>query len=173
MLKDYILKSAGKTASYAAWAKKNVRDIIIILLFAAAIPLMIVKNPEISYNGKAKDMENIKNNKRKTLSLILEASNREYKEIFDKNVFAADGKYPPDPAQKAEVKKVYTYKLIGVLSSKQKIAVLIDNEGQYYYKQQGETLPDDTIISELTMTSVTLKNHEGEIKLLKIFSVKK
>ncbi|WP_420266564.1 hypothetical protein [Candidatus Magnetominusculus dajiuhuensis] len=171
MLKDNILKSAAKAAQYVAWAKSNAKDIIIILLFAAAIPLMIVKNPEISYNSRARGMEGIQNNKKRTLALILEASKRDHEEVFKKNIFMADGKYPPDPSQKVEVKKVYVYTLIGVLSSKQKVAVLLDNEGQYHYSQKGETLHGETLISEVTMTSVTLKNQEGEIKL-KIFSIK-
>lgn len=159
-----------RLAAYAAWLKKNTKDIIIIFLFAAIVPLMIVKNPVISYNGKAREMESIQNNKKKTLSLILETSKRDYNEIFKKNVFTADGKYPPDPLQKGQSKK--SYKLIGVLSSAQMVAVLLDDEGQYHYKQKGQSLPDETIISALTMTSVTLKNQEGE-QTLKIFSIKK
>ncbi|KWT90994.1 hypothetical protein [Candidatus Magnetominusculus xianensis] len=163
-------KGAARAAEYVSWVKRNAKDLLIIILIAAGIPLMIVKNPEISYNARGRDMESIQNNKKKTLALILETSKRDYKEIFIKNVFTADGKYPPDPLQKGDTKK--TYKLIGVLSSQQKVAVLLDNEGQYHYRREGQFLPSETLVSELTMTSVTLKNQEGEIKL-KIFSVKK
>ncbi|MBF0320798.1 MAG: hypothetical protein HQL01_13450 [Nitrospirae bacterium] len=159
--------AALSTTSYVARIKRHARDIIIILLFAAAIPLMIVKNPEISYTVKAKDMESIQNNKKRTLALIIDTYKRDYNEVFKKNIFMADGKYPPDPLQKSEVKK--TYKLVGVLTS---VAVLVDNEGQYYYKKEGEPLPGDTVITKVARTTVTLKNQEGEIQL-KIFSVKK
>jgi type II secretory pathway component PulC len=171
-VKDYITRliSGIRTTGYAAAAKKNAKDIIIILLFTAAIPLLVVKNPEISYNSKAKDMESMQNNKKRTLALILETSKRDYKEVFKKNIFMADGKYPPDPLFKGDTKKTYT--LVGVISSEKKVAVLVDNEGRYHYVKQGESLPGETIIAAIASTSVTLKNQEGEIQL-KIFSIKK
>ncbi|MCG6553617.1 MAG: hypothetical protein L7F77_14935 [Candidatus Magnetominusculus sp. LBB02] len=168
MLNNYIRNGAAKAA---AWSKRYAKDILIIILLSAAIPQMIVKNPVISYNGRAaKDMESIRNNKKRTLALILETSKRDYKEIFRRNVFTADGKYPADPMQQGEMK--LTYKLIGILSSGRKVAVIADSEGRYYYRQEGQQLPDETVLSEVAMTSITLKNQEGEIKL-KIFSVKK
>jgi hypothetical protein len=96
------------------------------------------------------------------------------KELKDRNIFSADGRYPMPKAGSAGMKDPLLknpYTLIGILQGEEKKAVFREYTGSIVFLTIGKKLIDDSIITRIDSTSVEVKKGK-EKKELKIFDVK-
>jgi len=96
------------------------------------------------------------------------------KELKDRNIFSADGRYLTPGAVSAGMKGPLPenpYTLIGILQGEEKKAVFREYTGSIVFLTIGKKLIDDSIITRIDSTSVEVKKGK-EKKELKIFDVK-
>jgi hypothetical protein len=96
------------------------------------------------------------------------------KELKDRNIFSADGRYPTPGAGSTDMKGPLPenpYTLIGILQGEEKKAVFREYTGSIVFLTIGKKLIDESIITRIDNTSVEVKKGK-EKKELKIFDVK-
>lgn len=151
--------------------KRYLRDIISILVLALLIPILLTNRPDISYKEQpvARDIPRVKE-KAEEKGMEKVAPAKDFSNIEKRNIFSPDGSYITGKG-KTPLTEI-SYRLIGVLTSGLKRAVIADNTGEVFILKKGGKLYDGSVISRIDNTSVTLQMGRTK-KELKIFDIKK
>ena len=150
-------------------------DCLSLVLLSVLAPHMMVKKQRIDYRDKIPQSIGVEENKKAKLTGIQSIMEREYSAIKVRNLFAQDGRYEPDPtvvpAPVPTPKPVKTYRLLGIINSSIRRAVLLDNAGVLLIMKEGEKVEDAGTVAKIGTVSVLLKNEATETEL-KIFEIK-
>ena len=158
--------------------KKYLLDILCIVLFGI-IALLAAEKPVFNLNIRPSiaDKKQPQDRKKEETKKVEKEIVRDVfasKELKDRNIFSADGRYLTPGAGSADKKGPLPenpYTLIGILQGEEKKAVLREYTGSIVFLTIGKKLIDDSIITRIDSTSVEVKKGK-EKKELKIFDVK-
>ncbi|MBF0344109.1 MAG: hypothetical protein HQL06_07745 [Nitrospirae bacterium] len=149
-------------------------DILIVTLIASVLPAVVTRynktyhKPLLDDKGVAITTKQAED--KDSLMGLFEHKEVEYKNLSERNIFSPDGKYAPDAAVAAKVVK--SYRLVGVLNARQRLAILKDNNDAIYIVKESDRLDNGSVLSVIKDLSIVLKDDTGEQEL-KIFDIKR
>jgi hypothetical protein len=151
--------------------KRHLIDIISILALALFIPILVINKPDIRYNEQSA-RKHIPQAEKKAKGKDVEKVTRteRFNNIVQRNIFSPDGAYITPKGKGPLPLTENPYRLIGVLTSGLKRAVIVDYAGEVFILKEKGRLDDGSVISRIGNTYVTLKRGKKE-RELKIFDI--
>ncbi|MBM4276256.1 MAG: hypothetical protein FJ130_00030 [Deltaproteobacteria bacterium] len=146
--------------------------IMVIALLAAEKPVIdLSMHPSVAHRKPPGD---IKKEEPKAVERGIVKKVTSWEKLKERNIFAADGKYPVSIAGVTGTQKILPekpYTLIGVLQGEEKKAVFRDPTGAIVTFTVGKKLMDDSVITRINTFSVELEKGK-ERRELRIFEFK-
>lgn len=105
------------------------------------------------------------------VAMLFSLGDENSKELKDRNIFSADGRYPVIKTQREREIPEVAYTLLGVMHGREKKAVFRIYTGAVVSVKEGDKLIDDAVITGID--NLTVKTKKGKtVKEYRIFDVK-
>lgn len=143
-------------------------SVILAFLLARKADMPLSTKPSLAAKTERAGGKPVKNHAAMLFSIGDESS----KELKDRNIFSADGRYPVITAQgKKDIPEV-AYTLLGVMRGREKKAVFREYTGAVLAFGVGAKMIDDSVVADIGSLSVKVKKGKKE-REYRIFHLEK
>ena len=148
--------------------KKYGIDLVFLLTFVVSVPWLVIETPK--RDGPAATGPIAASQGPKAETVATPRSEKGYGRIKARNLFSPDGSYPLAQGLGPSTSPNESYRLVGVLGTGQKKAVLMKSTGEVVFLNEGDKFEDGFVITRIDPLTVGLKKGAKK-KELRIFQL--